>query len=237
MLVADRTTSRNVNWIAVAHAAEAAAARGWPVVPGTFRFGERWYDRHDDAAGLCPVDNDWRRTAITDPDQAKAAWSVAPYSLLLVCGQVVINPGVHRGTPRPTDRPVPAPQFPTTTPAGRRLSSPAPLPAPGGQPDPSPDVPTARWPIGDASPEVTPTMPTRPYDRWRDADATPIPAQCRIEQLEVHRDHGALRSRLHQQGQVLDRGKNRLTVRCNGQNTVVSIRPHLVRVLTTPGGG
>jgi hypothetical protein len=34
-------------------------------------------------------------------------------------------------------RRVPAPRFGTETPAGRRSSSPAPLPAPGGQPDPS----------------------------------------------------------------------------------------------------
>ncbi len=79
-------------------------------------------------------------------------------------------------------------------------------------------------------------MPTRPYHRWRAADATPIPAQCRIEQLEVHRDHGALRSRLHQQGQVLGHGVTRLTVRCDGDNTVASVRPYLVRALTTPGG-
>jgi hypothetical protein len=55
---------------------------------------------------------------------------------MLETGQVVINPGVHRGTPRPTDLPVIAPQFPTTSPAGRRLSRHTPLPAPGGQPDP-----------------------------------------------------------------------------------------------------
>ncbi len=30
------------------------------------------------------------------------------------------------------------------------------------------------------SPEVTPTMPTRPYDPWADADGTPILQQCRI---------------------------------------------------------
>jgi len=42
------------------------------------------------------------------------------------------------GTPHPTDLPVPAPLFPNKTPAGRQLSSPAPHPAPGGQPDPRP---------------------------------------------------------------------------------------------------
>ncbi len=88
-----------------------------------------------------------------------------------------------------------------------------------------------------ARPEVMLTMPTRPYDPWRDTDGAPIPQHCRIEQIAVHRDHGALPSRLHQQGQVLGRGTNRLIVKFDDQNKVVSIRPHLVRVLTTPDGG
>jgi len=79
-------------------------------------------------------------------------------------------------------------------------------------------------------------MPTRPYDPWRDADGAPITQHCRIEQVAVHREHGALPSRLHKQGEVLGRGSTRLTVRFVGEKTVVSIRPHLVRVLTTPGG-
>ncbi len=41
------------------------------------------------------------------------------------------------GTARRAGLRVPDPQFPTTTPAGCRSRSPAPLPAPGGQPDPS----------------------------------------------------------------------------------------------------
>ena len=82
-----------------------------------------------------------------------------------------------------------------------------------------------------ASPEVTHTMPTRPprpvYDPWCDADGTPIPQHCRIEQIAVHKEHGALPSRLHKQGQVISRGISRLTVRFD-DNTVVRIRPHLV---------
>jgi hypothetical protein len=64
----------------------------------------------------------------------------------------------------------------------------------------------------------------------------PIPQHCRIHQAAVHKGHGALPSRLHKQGQVLGRGVTRLTVQFDGEDTVVSIRPHLVRVLTTPGG-
>jgi len=83
-----------------------------------------------------------------------------------------------------------------------------------------------------------PTRPRRPaYDPWRDTDGTPIPQHCRIQQTAVHKGHGALPSRLHQQGQVLGRGTTRLTVQFDGEDTVVSIRPHLLRVLTTPGGG
>jgi hypothetical protein len=71
------------------------------------------------------------------------------------------------------------------------------------------------------------------YDPWRDAHGTPIPLQSRIEQIAVDKSHGALPSRLHQQGQVVGRGTTRLTVRFDHENHLVRIRPHLVRVLTT----
>ena len=83
-------------------------------------------------------------------------------------------------------------------------------------------------------------MPARPprtaYNRWRDVDGTPIPVPCRIEQIAVSKEHGALPSRLHQQGQVIGRGTSRLQVRFD-DNQVISLRPHLVRVLEeTPDG-
>ena len=74
------------------------------------------------------------------------------------------------------------------------------------------------------------------YDRWRDATGTPIPQQCRVEQIAVSKQHGALPSRLHQQGQVVRRGHARLYVRFERDDQLVSLRPHLVRVLTTSGG-
>lgn len=43
-----------------------------------------------------------------------------------------------RDTPRRVGLPVAEPVFPTKTPAGRRSSISAPVPAPGGQPDPGP---------------------------------------------------------------------------------------------------
>ncbi len=77
-------------------------------------------------------------------------------------------------------------------------------------------------------------MPARSYDPWRDVDDAPIPPQCRVVQIAIDKQHGALPSRLHHHGQVLGRGINRLIVRFD-DNTTVNIRPHLVRVLTTPG--
>jgi hypothetical protein len=41
------------------------------------------------------------------------------------------------------------------------------------------------------------------YDRWRDVVGTHIPDGCRVEQVEVDRDRGALRCRLHQRGVVI----------------------------------
>jgi hypothetical protein len=84
-----------------------------------------------------------------------------------------------------------------------------------------------------------PALSPRPtgYDPWRDAHGAPIPQQCWIQQIAVDKAHGALPSRLHQQGQVLGRGLTRLIVRFAQDNDLVRIRPHLVRVLTTPDGG
>lgn len=69
------------------------------------------------------------------------------------------------------------------------------------------------------------------YDPWRDARDIPIPLRCRVEQITVAKEHGALRSRLHKQGEVVDRRGTRLVVRFDGEGEPVSIRPHLVRVL------
>jgi hypothetical protein len=82
-----------------------------------------------------------------------------------------------------------------------------------------------------------PTRPPRPaYNPWRDVAGTPIPEQCRIEQIAVNKEHGALPSRLHQQGQVISRGHTRLHVRFDHDNRLISLRPNLVRVLDAPRG-
>ncbi len=77
-------------------------------------------------------------------------------------------------------------------------------------------------------------MPAQPYDLWRDVDGAPIPPQCRVVQIAVGKQHGALPSRLYTQGQVLGHATHRLIVQFD-DNKTIHIRPHLVRVLTTPG--
>jgi hypothetical protein len=88
-------------------------------------------------------------------------------------------------------------------------------------------------------PQITPTMPTSPPhpDPWRDADGTPIALHSRVEQVVVDPQHGALRCRLHQQGQVIGMGTTLLYIRFEQNNELIALPPHLVRVLDTPGGG
>lgn len=72
---------------------------------------------------------------------------------------------------------------------------------------------------------------------WR---APRFPWAARVEQVAVAKEHGALRTRLHQQGEVVSHGKRgrghlRLYVRFDGDTEAVSIRPHLVRIVATEG--
>jgi hypothetical protein len=70
----------------------------------------------------------------------------------------------------------------------------------------------------------------------RDADGNPIPLQSRVEQVVVDKKHGALPSRLHQQGQVIGQSAHLLYVRFNHENQLIALWPHLVRVLEAPDG-
>ncbi len=83
------------------------------------------------------------------------------------------------------------------------------------------------------------SMTARPYDPWRDVDGTPISVGCRVQQVTVHKEHGAAPSRLHWQGQVVDRGNSRVTVHFDNHNKdrLVSVRPHLLRVITPQTNG
>ena len=70
----------------------------------------------------------------------------------------------------------------------------------------------------------------------RDAEGTRISLWSRVEQVAVDEAHGALPSRLHQQGEVIGRGRHVVYVRFDLEYQLVILRPHLVRVLTTPDG-
>lgn len=73
----------------------------------------------------------------------------------------------------------------------------------------------------------------RRYDRWRDVNGTHVPVGARVKQADVDARMSAPCSRLHQhqQGEVISRGTTRLVVRFDGNDTPVSIRPHLVRMV------
>jgi hypothetical protein len=90
------------------------------------------------------------------------------------------------------------------------------------------------------NPEVTVAMPTPPprpaSDPWRDTEGTHIPLQSHVEQVVVDTEHGALASRLHQQGHVLGRGTNLVYVLFECDSQLIALRPHLLRLLDTPDG-
>jgi hypothetical protein len=64
--------------------------------------------------------------------------------------------------------------------------------------------PAGCWPPTEPRREaVVSLQPNRRYDRWRDAEGTHIPVGCRVEQVAIAKEHGALTSRLHKRGDVL----------------------------------
>ena len=68
------------------------------------------------------------------------------------------------------------------------------------------------------------------HHRWCDADGTHISLFCWVEQIVEDPEFGVLPSRLHQRGQVLGRGLHSLYV-CFSDNVLVSLSPHLLRLL------
>jgi hypothetical protein len=84
---------------------------------------------------------------------------------------------------------------------------------------------------------VSPQRPRPVYDRWRDAQGIHIDDGCRVEQIHVDKQYGALSSRLGKRGVVVGRAGgtsgNRVYVEFDGENKQVSIRPHLVLLLPT----
>jgi hypothetical protein len=76
------------------------------------------------------------------------------------------------------------------------------------------------------------TPPLQPSDPWCDAADVHISLQSRVEQVAVDEQHGALPSRLHQQGEVIGRGVGPLVyVRFDRGNQLIALRPHHVRVV------
>lgn len=76
------------------------------------------------------------------------------------------------------------------------------------------------------------TVPASPPtdDRWCDIEGTHISLFCQVEQVAETTHRGMLPSRLHQRGHVVGRGLDCLYVRFD-DNHLVSLRPHLLRVL------
>ncbi len=81
-----------------------------------------------------------------------------------------------------------------------------------------------------------PTPPPPARSRWCDVDGSPIALFCQVKQVAEGADRTALFSRLHEQGQVIGRDLDSLYVRFPG-NLVLSVPPHLLRVLDAAPGG
>lgn len=66
------------------------AARGWPVLPGTYPTNSRWVGHSGaDTDGPVPVRRDWQDQLGTNPDEVASWWSGQPYSLLVATGSAV----------------------------------------------------------------------------------------------------------------------------------------------------
>jgi hypothetical protein len=72
--------------------------------------------------------------------------------------------------------------------------------------------------------------------RWRDVDGTPIFLFCEVEQVADEVEPSLLGSRLGQRGYVVGRGLDSLYV-CGPGNQVISVLPHLLRVLDDAAAG
>jgi hypothetical protein len=72
-----------------------------------------------------------------------------------------------------------------------------------------------------------------PY-QWTDAEGSPLPLWCRVAQIAVDPQHGAMRCWLHQHGLVIGWDATWLHVCMDHYQTFVVLRAHLVRALTPP---
>jgi hypothetical protein len=73
-------------------------------------------------------------------------------------------------------------------------------------------------------------------DLWRDIEGAHLALFCWVEQVAQSPEPSLLPSRLHQRGQIVGRGLDSLYV-CFDDNHVVSLQPHLLRLLPDALGG
>jgi hypothetical protein len=70
--------------------------------------------------------------------------------------------------------------------------------------------------------------------QWCDAQGSPLLLGCRVRQIGVDRQGGALPCWLHQHGRVVGWDTTWLYLCMDQHRTLVVLRPHLVRVLDPP---
>jgi Bifunctional DNA primase/polymerase, N-terminal len=83
------STAMTAGWRELRSAAISATRWGWPVVPGTYLGADRHWHGRDTAMRLCPIQDTWQDTPVTDPKRAEEIWGQQPYGVLLVCGRGV----------------------------------------------------------------------------------------------------------------------------------------------------
>lgn len=78
------------------------------------------------------------------------------------------------------------------------------------------------------------TQPATP-DPWLDADGVHLFDHCRVEQIGVDPEDGALASRLFWCGEVMGRGPDRVNVRFDGSGKLASIAARRLRFIAGVG--
>lgn len=72
-------------------------------------------------------------------------------------------------------------------------------------------------------------------ERWCDVEGIPISLFCEVEQVADGAEVSLLGCRLPQRGHVVGRGLDSVYV-CFPNNQVISVRPHLLRVVDDAAG-
>lgn len=72
--------------------------------------------------------------------------------------------------------------------------------------------------------------------RFTDAPGSPLALLCRVQQIALDPQGGAVAARWHRHGQLLGRDTTGLPVCVDRDRVLVLLRPHLVCALDPPGG-